>query len=253
VDKGPGLLTVPTDRGNPPTVMGYLKGRLRGAHDQIFAVHRLDRDTSGVLVVARTRHALHFLVNELRERKFHRVYLALVKGTPPTAATLRSHLGTVGKDLKMRNVQEGEGKLAITHFRVVEQAEGVALVAVKLETGRRNQIRAQLAELGHPLLGEEQYADAQTALITRQALHSHRLTLPHPDGGATVHALSPLPEDMLRAWRKAGGRHGPVLREGFEIPGAGAVTLELKGFGEVSTADDDEERAPQRRPGPRRT
>lgn len=228
VDKGPGLLTVPTDEGNPPTVLGHLGRRLRGAHDQLFAVHRLDRDTSGVLVVARTRRALQFLVRELAARRFHRIYLGLVRGTPPPAGTLVSHLAAGERDLRMRSVEHGEGKLAITHFRVVEQANGVALVAFKLDTGRRNQIRVQIAELGFPLVGEQQYARAQgNEGVSRQALHSHRLTLPHPDGGRTVSALSPLPGDMLAAWRQAGGRHGPVLRPGFEIPGPGAPRLEL--------------------------
>ncbi|MEW5852823.1 MAG: RluA family pseudouridine synthase [Myxococcota bacterium] len=247
VDKGPGLLTVPTDRGNPPTVVGLLHHRLRGAHDRLFPVHRLDRDTSGVLVVARTRWALGFLVGQLRSRNLSRVYLGLVRGTPPKAGTLVSHLGTVGKDLRMRALAEGEGKLAVTHFRVVEQAHGVALVAFKLDTGRRNQIRVQMAELGHPLLGEQQYAEPREGDPARQALHSHRLTLPHPDGTRTITGVSPLPEDLASAWRAAGGRHGPMLREEFQIPGAGAPRIELTRKGPPPGArftedvDDDEE------------
>ncbi|MBI5495570.1 MAG: RluA family pseudouridine synthase [Deltaproteobacteria bacterium] len=227
VDKGPGLLTVKTDVGNPPTVMGHLRHRLKGAHDQVFPVHRLDRDTSGVLVVARTRHALGTLVEELRRRDFERVYLALCSGRPPGAGTIRSHLGTVGRDLRMRTLDDGEGQLAVTHFRLVEQAGEVALVALKLETGRRNQIRVHLAELGFPLLGEQQYAAGRTDLIARQALHSHRLAITHPSTGQRVVAVSPLPEDMQRAWRVAGGKHGPVVGDGFPIPGGGGRVFEL--------------------------
>lgn len=246
VDKGPGLLTVPTDQGNPPTVMSQLEHRLRGAHDQLFPVHRLDRDTSGVLVVARTRRALAYLVRELAARHFHRVYLGLVQGTPPPCGTLVSHLGSVGKDIRMRSVDQGEGKLAITHFRVVEQAAGVALVAFKLDTGRRNQIRVQMAELGYPLLGEQQYVKpaggepSSVPSIDRQALHSHRLTLPHPDTGRQVSALSPLPEDMMAAWRKAGGKHGPVLRASFEIPGPNAPRLEQGAAAQTQTPGEDQ-------------
>lgn len=256
VDKGPGLLTVPPDSGDPPTVMGWLARRLKGAHGQVFAVHRLDRDTSGVLVVARTRRALDTLVRDLTARLFHRVYLAIVLGTPPPAGTLRGHLSTVGKDLRMRTVADGQGQLAVTHFRVVEQALGHALVAFKLETGRRNQIRAQMAELGHPLLGEKQYGDGTHALLGRQALHSHRLHLTHPVTGARVEALSPLPDDMLRAWHALGGRHGPVLRNAWEIPGPGAPTISLKGLGETEEEPRVRGRAearnsPDRRPANR--
>jgi 23S rRNA pseudouridine1911/1915/1917 synthase len=237
VDKGPGLLTVPTDAGNPPTVMGLLARRLRGAHDHLFAVHRLDRDTSGLLVVARTRRALAYLVRELAARRVHRTYLGLCQGTPPPCGTLVSHVAASDRDVRVRNVEEGEGKLAVTHFRVVSQAKGVALVAFKLDTGRRNQIRVHLAGLGFPLLGERQYLPAGAASppglvdLPRQALHSHRLVLPHPDSGRLVAGLSPLPEDMLAAWRRAGGHHGPVLREGFEIPGPGAPRVEIPASG----------------------
>lgn len=227
VDKGPGLLTVPPDSGDPPTVLGFMKRRLKGAHGQVFAVHRLDRDTSGVLVLARTQRALDVLVRELAARQFHRVYLAIVEGVPPPCGTLRGHLATRGKDLRMRNVAEGEGQLAVTHFRVVEQAPTHALVAFKLETGRRNQIRTQMAALGHALLGEKQYADAESMLLSRQALHSHRLHLTHPTTRDRVEALSPLPEDMMRAWQKLGGKHGRVLAPQFEVPGPNAPVLEV--------------------------
>lgn len=236
VDKGPGLLTVPPDAGSPPTVMGLLARRLKGAHGQVFAVHRLDRDTSGVLVVARTRSALDRLVDALARREFKRVYLALVLGTPPAAATLVGHLGTVGKDLRMRHVAEGAGQRAVTHMRVVEQGATAALVALKLDTGRRNQIRVQLAELGHPLLGESQYADTPAAHLKRQALHSHRLQLTHPVTGGLLRGLSPMAPDMLEAWHRMGGRHGAVLRDDFDVPGPGAVQLALGRGGVVSAS-----------------
>ncbi len=234
VDKAAGLLTVRTDQGNPPTVMGWLHHRLKGAHDQLYPVHRLDRDTSGVLVVARTRHALGLLVAQLRQRAFHRVYLALVRGTPPRAGTVVGWLGTVGRDLRMRALPQGQGQVSITHFKVLQQCGGAALVALKLESGRRNQIRVHLAELGFPLMGESQYAPAVPGdPMARQALHSHRLRLTHPVTPQVLEGVSPLPGDMAFVWKKLGGDLPTTGRDPPTIPGEGAPVFFLRGNGTV--------------------
>ena len=180
-------------------------------------VHRLDRDTSGLLVVAKTEHAYQSLIGALRERRVSRGYRAIVWGDPgPASGVIDLPIGRDPKDRKRMAVVRGSGRPARTHWRVLERFGPATLVGVKLETGRTHQIRVHFAALRHPVLGDPVYggrarkslslrqserslADALLRELRRQALHAAELELEHPVTGERLRFESPLPEDFSRA------------------------------------------------------
>jgi 23S rRNA pseudouridine1911/1915/1917 synthase len=135
---------------------------------------------------------------DIRKYLKSRVYLALVEGVPrERAGTIRSHLKD-DEDLVVRRAPEGEGKLAVTHYRVVAVRARQALLEIRLETGRKNQIRAHLAGIGHPVAGDRKYG-ARTDPAGRVALHAARLDIRHPVTGLKLKFESPLPPELARA------------------------------------------------------
>lgn len=210
VDKPAGLLTVPSEKGNEASLAESITDhyRRRGfKRFQLFIVHRLDRFTSGVLVFAKTPEALHGLKTLFEAHHLHRVYKAILVGElPENAGTLTGKLVEHAKSLKMSVVHsrkdEAKGaKQAITHFRVLDRLPGYTVVEVKLETGRRNQIRVQFADRGFPLLGDQVYG-ASSELIDRQALHAELLGFRHPVTEEALTVTVPMPSDMETALRK---------------------------------------------------
>ena len=223
VDKPAGLLTVPTAAREKDTllarVLDYLHHRYR-RRPVAFVVHRLDRDTSGAVVFARTRPALHFLQDLFRRHAIDREYLALVEGSLASEGTFSADLAGDGVRLKRGVVAPGQrGKRAVTHYRTVERLPGASLVAVRLETGRTHQIRVHFAAAGHPVVGDLVYGPrdrkatraARTAPeAPRQMLHARLLGFAHPQTGEPVRAESPLPADFqetLEFLRKKSGFH----------------------------------------------
>jgi 23S rRNA pseudouridine1911/1915/1917 synthase len=184
-------------------------------------VHRLDKDTTGLMVVAKSLTAHHSLVSQLQERTVSREYLALVNGTLVAGGTLDQPIGRHPIDRKKMAVTES-GREAITHYRVEERFPDHTLLAVRLETGRTHQIRVHMAHIRHPLFGDPVYGQrtrfparcteagqACIAAFHRQALHAFRLSLIHPDTQETVSWEAPLPADMrhlLDAFREAAQR-----------------------------------------------
>lgn len=170
-------------------------------------VHRLDKDTSGLLMVARTLQAHKVLVEQLQARDIEREYLALVQGCVTAGGTVDAPLGRHPTDRKRFAVRE-DGKPAVTHYRVAERFAWHTLLRLKLETGRTHQIRVHMAHLHYPVFGDPVYArlrlpaGADPVLseclqsFRRQALHATRLALTHPDSGEYCEWHSPLPEDM---------------------------------------------------------
>ncbi|TAN47630.1 MAG: 23S rRNA pseudouridine(1911/1915/1917) synthase RluD [Methylococcaceae bacterium] len=170
-------------------------------------VHRLDKDTSGLLMVARTLQAHKLLVDQLQARDIEREYLALVQGCVTAGGTVDAPLGRHPTDRKRFAVRD-DGKPAVTHYRVAERFAQHTLLRLKLETGRTHQIRVHMAHLHYPVFGDPVYsrlrlpAGASPALSTclqdfrRQALHATRLALTHPDSGGYCEWHSALPEDM---------------------------------------------------------
>ncbi|HET7198891.1 MAG TPA: RluA family pseudouridine synthase [Burkholderiales bacterium] len=162
-------------------------------------VHRLDKDTSGLLVVAKTIEAQASLVRQLAERTMRRVYLALVQGDPPASGTIDAPVGRDAK-LRTRMAVTHRGKAARTSYKVLERFGRAALVECRLETGRTHQIRVHFQHIRHPLVGDTVYRRGTRHGIAfpRQALHAAQLTLAHPASGATMTWSSAPPRDFKR-------------------------------------------------------
>ena len=209
VEKSAELLTVPTDAREPHTLISRLGEYVKRTSSirSVHLVHRLDRGVSGLLVFARTRECAEELQQQFAERKPERRYDALVVGVLQSdRGTIRSYLAT-GKNLGRYSVRSADqGELAITHYEVVSRlADGprspaVTHVQVRLETGRRNQIRVHLAEAGHPVLGDDRYRVDLWSRIPwqpkRLALHASSLGLEHPRTGVPLQFESPLPDEL---------------------------------------------------------
>jgi 23S rRNA pseudouridine1911/1915/1917 synthase len=217
VDKPAGLLTVPLDGGGgPDSVFARLATRWRShGKRRPLVVHRIDRDTSGIVVFAKDARTLAALQAQFRRREPERVYLAIVHGRPdPASGIWRDHLRHDARAcLEVRaDARDPDAHEAICRYRLVEELGAASLIEVRLETGRRNQIRAQAGLRGHSLVGEERYlADrgpARAIPFPRQALHAHRLTIRHPDNDRPLVLESPLADDLraLVARLRAGRR-----------------------------------------------
>ncbi|HJW72142.1 MAG TPA: RluA family pseudouridine synthase [Geothrix sp.] len=211
--KPAGLLTVPAELGSEANLAEAITEsyRRRGfKRFNLFIVHRLDRFTSGVLVFAKTPEALHGLKKMFELHKLQRIYRAILVGElPENSGTLAGHLIEQAKSLKMSvaKTRKGPGggqklppgaKEAVTHYRVVERLPGHTVVEVKLETGRRNQIRVQFADRGYPLLGDQVYG-TESPILDRQALHAELLGFKHPITEEQITITAPLPADMEAA------------------------------------------------------
>ena len=205
VNKPAGLLVVPLERkSDAPSVYEHIETHLRPqGKRRPLVVHRIDRDTSGLVVFAKTLRAQDFLKTQFRRREPERVYLAVVYGHPhPTDGSWYDHLVWDTKTLIQKQTREGDphGKEAIGRYRVLETLTDASLVQVCLVTGKRNQIRLQARLRGHTLIGERRYVFGPASLrpieFSRQALHAHRLSFRHPAHDQLVHFEAALPVDM---------------------------------------------------------
>jgi len=207
VDKPAGL-TMHPGAGTPSgTLAGQLVtlGAVGGADpDRPGIVHRLDRDTSGLVAVARSQAAFDALQKAIRKREVERRYVALVKGRP------RSRTGridaAIGRDRRVptrRSLDTEEGRDAVTWFEVVEALHDRTLLDVRLETGRTHQIRVHLAAIDLPVSGDPTYGVKDDLGLARQFLHAHRLRFAHPVTGSEIDVSSPLPDDLAAALERA--------------------------------------------------
>jgi 23S rRNA pseudouridine1911/1915/1917 synthase len=167
-------------------------------------VHRLDRDTSGLLLVARSQQAHRLLQRALGRREIEREYLALVEGRPPArSGTIDAPIGRNPR-LRTRTAIGGiSPREARTHFTLERAFPGSSLLRLRLETGRTHQIRVHLQAIGHPICGDPEYGTAGMLGLGRQFLHSAHLALDHPLTQARIEVASPLPPDLARALAKA--------------------------------------------------
>lgn len=168
-------------------------------------VHRLDKDTSGVMVAAKNDRAHISLAKQIQEKTARREYLAIACGTiKEETGTIIGDIGRDPKDRKKMAIVYENGKSAVTHFSVLERFEGYTYLRCRLETGRTHQIRVHLTSIGHPLLGDPKYGARRKNLfaIAGQALHSETLTLTHPTTGERMTFTAPLPEDMAHILRE---------------------------------------------------
>jgi len=169
-------------------------------------VHRLDRDTSGLLLVARSEQAYTLLQEAIRRREVERRYLALVRGRPRSrTGRIDAPIGRDRRDPTRRSLDTDEPREAVTHFELVELTAAHALLDVRLETGRTHQIRVHLAAIELPVAGDPLYGVGGDLGLPRQFLHAYRLRLAHPLTSAELELESPLPPDLVRALERARG------------------------------------------------
>jgi 23S rRNA pseudouridine1911/1915/1917 synthase len=206
VDKPAGLLAVPLGRkSEAPSVYDHIRTHFRSRQKRRpFVVHRIDRDTSGLVVFAKTAHAQERLKEQFKRREPERVYWAVVYGHPePSSGTWRDHLVWDTKTLiqKETHPRDPQASEAISEYRILETFRETSLIEVRLRTGRRNQIRIQARLRGHTLVGERRYVFGPDTLRTipfeRQALHAFRLSFLHPIDGRRLEFEAPPPRDFL--------------------------------------------------------
>lgn len=206
LNKAPGVPVHPGPGHYSDTVGNYLLyyyGQ-EGIEGDFHPVHRLDRGTSGLLVVARHPHAQEVLKEQLHTDGFRREYLAVCEGIlEPPVGTIEEPLGPKPGSLVEQMVRQ-DGKFARTHYEVVKAGERCTLVRLALDTGRTHQIRVHLAHLGHPLVGDFLYGKEEPERIPRPALHSHRLAFRHPITGQEMTFTAPVPQDMKRLLEQEG-------------------------------------------------
>ena len=217
VNKPPGLVTHPAPGHWDGTLVNALLWHLERGQGKAGSstppragiVHRLDKDTSGLLLVAKTEAAHFALSRQLKARTIKRSYLALVEGhLPLDAGTINAPIGRHTAHRKVMTVRHLGGRAAVTHYRVITRFRtdtGLrgSLLHVSLDTGRTHQIRVHMAHVGHPILGDTTYGRQPAAFwtslgITRQLLHAYRLSFRHPGSGRQLTVTAALPEDVAR-------------------------------------------------------
>jgi 23S rRNA pseudouridine1911/1915/1917 synthase len=206
VDKPAGVVVHPARGHWAGTLAQALEGRAAGGEESWRAgiVHRLDRDTSGLLVVAKNDVVHRALKAMLSARRLRREYLALVDGHPSArTGTIDAPIGRHRRDRKLMSIDSEEPREARTHFEIERLLPATALLRVVLETGRTHQIRVHLAAIGHPVCGDPQYGMPGQLGLSRQFLHATRLAFEHPVTGEPIDVTSPLPDDLLAALAEA--------------------------------------------------
>jgi len=200
VDKPAGVVVHPAPGNEHGTlVQGLLEHGIAGGHEsRPGIVHRLDRDTSGLLIVARSAEAHRRLVEQMARREIGRRYAALVVGAlPHDTGTIDAPLGRHPRDRKRISLHTTRPRRAVTHFTVRERPPGYTLLEVRLETGRTHQIRVHFAALGNPVAGDVVYGHARRPDgLARQFLHAGHLEFAHPLSGAPLSFDAPLPDDL---------------------------------------------------------
>jgi 23S rRNA pseudouridine1911/1915/1917 synthase len=206
VDKPAGVVVHPARGHRTGTLAQALSGVAAGGEDAARAgiVHRLDRDTSGLLVVARSEEAHRALRAALQARAITREYLVLVEGRPPArTGTIDAPLGRDRRVRRRMSTDTDVPRAAVTHFEIERALPRTTLLRVRLETGRTHQIRAHLRAIGHHVVGDPEYGTPGRLGLERQFLHATRLAFAHPVTGEAIDVSSPLPPDLEAALARA--------------------------------------------------
>lgn len=208
LDKPAGLVVHPAASYTGKTVVDQLSEILAGGEDpqRPGIVHRLDRGTSGLMVVARSEAAYSALQAQMQARQVARHYLALVAGKPGSrTGTVEAPIGRSVHRRTEMSIGGSGARPARTHFEVLEVLAAESLLELRLDTGRTHQIRVHMAAIGHPVLGDPTYSGPRRHGLERQFLHAHRLSFDHPMSGERLEWQSPLPEDLAAALERARG------------------------------------------------
>jgi 23S rRNA pseudouridine1911/1915/1917 synthase len=216
IDKPPGMTTHPAPGSRSGTLVNALLGMLpklaeSDNPERPGIVHRLDKDTSGLIVIAKNRTALEALSNQFKSRRVKKVYLALVKGhVKPDRGLIDAPVGRVPVH-RQRMAVVSSGRAAQTAYRVKRYLEGYTLLEMRPETGRTHQIRVHLSEIGYPIIGDTVYG-SKSDLVARQFLHAYKLTFRLPSTGEQVTFTTQLPDDLKAGLEKI--TRGASLIEG---------------------------------------
>lgn len=196
VEKKEGLLSVSTEHQKERTAQHILNEYVKRSHrnNRIFVVHRLDRETSGIMMYAKDEKTQNTLRDNWHDIVTDRRYIAVVDGEmEKDSGIVQSWLIDHKLYVSSSPQENGEGKLAITHYKTIKRANGYSLVELKLETGRKNQIRVHMRELGHPVIGDAKYGKEEINPIGRLALHAFKLCFYHPVTGEVMQFETPYP------------------------------------------------------------
>lgn len=200
VNKGYGLLSMGTDKIKEGTAYSILRDYLRwkDPRNKLFIVHRLDRDTSGLMVFAKSEEAKNRLQHNWNNMVISRKYLAVVEGKPePEEGVVRSYLAENSRFEVYSTDKPEEGQLAITRYKTLRSRNGYSLMEVSLDTGRKNQIRVHMKDLGHPIAGDRRYG-AKSSPIHRMALHAQTLRFVHPMTRKDMNFSTPVPASFAK-------------------------------------------------------
>ncbi len=200
VNKGYGLLSMGTDKIKEGTAYSILRDYLKwqDPRNKLFIVHRLDRDTSGLMVFAKSQEAKERLQHNWNNMVLSRKYLAVVEGAPePAEGEIRSYLAENSRFEVYSTENPDEGQLAITRYTTLKSRNGYSLMEVSLDTGRKNQIRVHMKDLGHPIVGDRRYG-GQSSPIHRMALHARTLRFVHPITRKDMNFSTPIPSSFSK-------------------------------------------------------
>lgn len=208
VDKESGLLSMASDKEREKTAYSIVKGYLKdkGAHNKVFIVHRLDKDTSGVMIFAKTEEMQQKLQSNWSEIVTERTYVAVVEGrVTKDEDTIKSYLKENSAFVSFSSdTDQFGGKLAISNYKVIKRSPGFSLVEVKIDTGRKNQIRVHMKDLGHPIVGDTKYGSKKNPL-GRLGLHAKTIIFIHPKTGRLMEFISPVPGRFTEMFKKNKG------------------------------------------------
>ena len=199
INKPSGLLSIASDKEKGSTAYRMLTDYVqqKDKHNRIFVVHRLDEDTSGVLMVAKNPKLQEALQDKWNELVSKRGYYAIVEGTmAQKSGTIKSYLKKNAQNMMYSSKKPGDGQLAITHYKVLQEINGYSLLDVNIDSGRKNQIRVHLGDLGHNVIGDDKYGNPSNPL-KRLGLHAYELDLTHPFTGKKLVFKAPIPKEFL--------------------------------------------------------
>ena len=202
--KPSGLLTIGTDRDKSRTVHYLLNDYIRKGNpksrNRVYVVHRLDRDTSGILIFAKSEQAKQFLQEHWDQTEKH--YLAIVHGrVMPKEGVISTYLAENAAQKVYSTLNTARGKLSHTEYKVLQETKGFSLVEIHLLTGRKHQIRVHFADKGHPVAGDKKYGQ-ESAVANRLALHARSISFLHPFNGRKMSFDTGMPEDFVRLLAK---------------------------------------------------